>query len=89
MTSSHLALKEETTKVIKVSHSEEDFGAFNQPHSLKSPGVAFSHLPLAQVSSTQESFEVPDAIMLQRKPKTSLLELLESHLGGSVPKVAI
>lgn len=28
-------------------------------------------------------------MVLQRKPKTSLLELLESHAGGSVPEVAV
>nr|POE57240.1 hypothetical protein CFP56_01893 [Quercus suber] len=87
-TSSHLVLKE-TTKVIEVLDSEEDFEAFDQPYSPESPGATFKHLHPTQVNSTQESSFVPDTIVLQRKPKTILLKLLESYAEGSVPEVTI
>nr|POE77057.1 hypothetical protein CFP56_71519 [Quercus suber] len=36
-----------------------------------------------------EIFVHTDAMLLQHKAKTSLLKLLESHTGGTVPEVAI
>lgn len=87
-TSSHLVL-EEAVKVMEVSYSGQDFEAFNQPQSPDSPDATFSHLPLAQVSDIQEPFDIPDAMVLQRKPKKSLLELIESYAGGFVLEVAV
>jgi len=87
-TFSHLVL-EEAVKVVEVLDSEEDFEAFNQPQSPDSPGATFSHLPPAQVSDIQEPSDIPDAMVLQRKPKMSLLELLKSHAGRSMPEVAV
>ena len=46
-TSSHLALEEETVRVIEVLDSEEDFEVFDQPLPIKSPGATFRHLPSA------------------------------------------
>ena len=86
-TSSHLVL-EEAIKVVEVSDSEEDFEAFNQPQSPDSPSATFSLLP-AQVSDIQEPSDIPDIMVQQRKPKTSLLELLKSHTRGSMPEVAV
>nr|POE71579.1 hypothetical protein CFP56_12804 [Quercus suber] len=80
---------EEIVKVVEVSDSKKDFEVFNQIQSPEPPVVDFSHLPPAQVSIVQEVPNVLDAMVLQRKAKTSLLELLESHAGGNVPEVAI
>lgn len=74
---------------MEVSDSEEDFEVFDQLQSPEPSSLDFSHLPSTQVSSIQEAPSVPDAMVLQRKYKTSLLELLESYAGGTVPKVAI
>ena len=67
----------------------EDFGAFNQSSPAESPLDPFSHLLPAQVSNSQEPSNIPEAMVLQRKTKTSLLELLKSYAEGSIPKVAI
>ena len=56
---------------------------------IESPSATFTHLPFAQVSSSQEPSNVPKAMVLQCKKNTSLLELLESHTGGYTPEVAI
>ena len=87
-TSSHLVF-EEATKVVEVSDSEEDFEIFDQPQSLEPSGATFSHLTPAQVSSVLETFDIPNTMVLQRKPKTSLLKLFESHAGRLVPEVAV
>ena len=71
---------------MEVSNSEEDFEVFNQPQSPEPTDADFNHLPPAQVSSVQEAPNIPDAMVLQRKAKTSLLE---SHAGDIVPEVAI
>ena len=88
-TSSHPALEEATFRVIEVTDFEEDFEVLNQSPPAKSPHASFSHLPPTQVSSNQETSNIPEAMVLQRKKNTSLLELLESHTGVSTPKVAI
>ena len=80
---------EEATKVVEVSDSEEDFEIFDQPQSPEPSGATFSHLTLAQVSSVLETFDIPNTMVLQRKPKTSLLKLFESHAGRLVPEVAV
>lgn len=87
-TSSHPVLKE-TMKVVEVLDSEEDFEVFDQ---LQSPGPScanFSYLPPTQVSSVQETLGIPNAMVLQRKSNTTLLELLESHTRGSVLEVVV
>lgn len=80
---------EEKVKVVEVFDSKEDFEVFNQIQSLEPLVVDFNHLPPTQVSSVQEAPSVPDTMVLQRKPKTSLLELLESHARGTVHEVAV
>lgn len=77
------------TKVIEVSNSKEDFEVFDRSSPIESPRASFSDLPPVQVSSNQDPFDVPEAMVLQRKKNTSLLELLETHVGGFTPKVAI
>ena len=88
-TSSHPTLEEATFKVIVVTDFEEDFEVLNQSPPAKSPHASFSHLPPTQVSSNQETSDVPEAMVLQRKKNTSLLKLLESHTKVSTPEVAI
>ena len=83
---SSLLVPEVTTKVVEVSDFEEDFKVFNQPLSLEPIDANFSHLPPAQVSNIQEAPSIPNAMVLQCKAKTSLLE---SHVEGIVPEVAI
>ena len=75
--------------MVEVSDFEDDFEVFNQPQSPKVPAGDFSHLPPAQVSRLQEALIVPDAIVLQHKTRLSLLDLLESHVGGNVLETAI
>ena len=74
---------------MEVSNSEEDFKIFYQPQSPKPSSATFSQLPSTKVSSVQETSNILDAMVLQRKPKTILLELLESQVRGSVPEVAV
>lgn len=76
-------------KGVEVSDSEEGFEVFYQYQSPKASGTNFSHLPSTQVSSVQEAPNIPDAMVLQQKSKTSLLELLKSHARGTAPEVAI
>ena len=63
-TSSHLAPKEETVRVIEVLNSEEDFEVFDQPFLTESPRATFSHLPSTQVSSSQEPSNILEAMVL-------------------------
>ena len=83
---SSLLVPEVIAKVVEVSDSEEDFEVFNQPLSPEPIDANFSHLPPAQVSNIQEAPSIPNAMVLQCKAKTSLLE---SHVEGIVPEVAI
>ena len=92
VTPSQLATKkeyEEKEEVVEVLDSEDDFEVFNQPQSLEASTGDFSHLPLAQVIQTQGDSSIPEAMRLQRKPKMSLLDLLESHVGGNVLEKAV
>ena len=75
--------------MVEVSDFEDDFEVFNQPQSLEAPAGDFSHLLPAEVSHTQEALTIPNVIVLQRKTGSSLLDLLESHVRGNVPKKAI
>ena len=87
-TPSQPAIKEEE-QMVEVLDSKENFEVFNQPQSLEIPAGDFSHLPPTQVSNLQETSSVPNAMVLQHKTKTSLLDLLEFHAGGNVPKTVI
>ena len=81
--------KEEEEKVVEVSDSKHDFEVFNRLHSLEAPIGDFSHLPPAQVSQTQKDPSIPEAMGLWRRIRTSLLDPLESHVGGNVPEKAV
>ena len=71
-TSSHPAIKEEgeeekkeeekEEEVVEVSDFEDEFSIFNQLPSPKPLVNDFSHLPLVQVSSTQEDTIVPEVM---------------------------
>ena len=88
-TFSGLAREEELVKIIEVTDSEEDFEVFDQPDLTKSPGTTSRPLSSTQISNNQESANIPEAMVLQRRKDTNLLELLESHAGGSVLEVPI
>ena len=96
-TSSNTAPKEEAPRVVEVVDSSEDtdkeFRVFDQPLLARSLFAPFSQLPSTQVSINQNFPSVPSAVLStmvpQRKQKTNLFELLESHVGGSVPEVAV
>jgi len=68
---------------------EEDFEVFDRPYLTESPCTISRSLPSAQISSNQELANIPEAMVLRRKKNTSLLELLESHIGRSIPEVAV
>ena len=67
---------------------EEDFDVFSRPKFMESLSVSSRHLLSAQISSNQETTNIPEAMVLQWK-NTSLLELLKSHAGGTTPEVAV
>ena len=75
--------------MIEVVDSEEDFKVFDRSDLTEFPGNTSRSLPSAQISSNQESADIPEAMVLQRRKDTSILELLESHTGGSTPKMPI
>ena len=68
--------------------SEEDFEVFDRPDIAESSNLSPRSLPFDLVSSNQETANVLEAIVLQRK-NTRLLKLLESHKRGSTLKVAV
>ena len=88
-TSSGSAREEEMVKIIKVTDSEEEFEVFDQLDLTESPSTTSRFLPSAQISADQETANIPKAMVLQRRKDTNLLKLLESHVGGSTPEVAI
>ena len=95
-TSSHPVIKEEgeeekkekekEEEVVEVSDSEDEFSIFNQLPSPKPLVNDSSHLPLVQVSSTQEDTIVPEVMGIQRKPRTNLLDVMESQAWGKAQK---
>jgi len=88
--SSDLTQEEEAAKVFEVVDSEEeDFEIFDQPHPIESPSNTSRPLPSAQIYSNQEPADIPEAMVLQRKKNTSLLEQLELYARGSTPEVAV
>lgn len=76
-------------KIIEVVDSEEDFEVFDWPDSIESPSTTCRPLRSAQISTDQETIDISEVMVLQRRKDTNLLELLESHAGGSTPEVAI
>ena len=72
--------------MVEVLDFKDDFEVFNRPRSIETSTDDFSHLSLAQVSQIQEDSSIPEAMGLQCKLKTSLLDLLESHARGNAPK---
>ena len=82
--------EEEKGKVVKMLNSEDesddDFEVFNQPESPEVPVGDFSHLPSAQVSQTQGYPSILEAMGIQCKPRTSLLEVMKSQTGGKAPE---
>lgn len=74
--------------MLKVVDLEDEFNIFNWPNFAESSSVNLIPLPFTQISSNQETTNVPKAMVLHRK-NTSLLELLESHDRGTTPNVAI
>ena len=69
-----------------MSDSEDEFSIFNQLPSPEPPVNDSSHLPLVQVSSTQEDTIVPEVMGIQRKPRTNLLDVMESQAWGKAQK---
>ena len=65
---------------------EDDFEVLSRPESPEVPTGDFSHLPLAQVSQTQGYPSILEAMGIQRKPRTGLLEVMKSQTGGKAPK---
>ena len=80
--------KEEFVRELEVVDLEEDFDVFSRPKFAESSSVSSRHLFSAQISSNQETTNIPEAMVLQRK-NTSLLELLESHAGGTTLEVVV
>ena len=78
--------EEEEKKVVEVLDSEDNFEVFNRLKSPKAPISDFSHLPFAQFSQIQEDLLVPEAMGIQHKPKASLMEVMESQVGGKAPE---
>lgn len=74
--------------MLEVVDLEEDFELFDRLDLVESSNITLRSLPSTQVSSNQEIANTLEAMVLQRK-NTSLLKLLESHTGGSIPKVAV
>ena len=81
-TSSHPAItKEEEEKeeeVVEVSDSKDEFKVFNHPLSLKASTGDLGHHFLAQSSHHRGVTSIPDNMGIQRKPRSTLQELLES-----------
>ena len=72
--------------MVEVLDSEDNFEVFNRLESPKAPISDFSHLPFTQLSQIQEDLPVPEAMGIQHKPKASLIEVMESQVGGKAPE---
>ena len=66
--------EEEEGEIVEVSDSEDNFNVFNQSESL------------AEESQIQEASPVPDIMGIQKKPRTGLLDVIESTSGSKVPE---
>lgn len=74
--------------MFEVVDSEEDFEFFDRLDPVESFATVPRPLPSAQINNNQETIDILEAMVLQRK-NTSLLELLESHAGGSTHEVTV
>ena len=63
-TLSHPIPEQEVTKIIEVVDFKEDFDVFDHSSPIESPCASSVYLPFAQVSSIQESSDIPDAMVL-------------------------
>ena len=86
-TSSQLNVKEEEEEeedkgVVELTDSEEEFVVFDQPLSLESQVGNLSHPSPVQANNLQEDIAIPEEMGIQRKQRSTLQELLESHPGG-------
>ena len=64
--------------MVEVSDSKDNFKVFNQPQPLEEFTGDFSHLPPIEVSLTQGDLLILEAMGIQRKPRASLLDVMES-----------
>ena len=64
--------EEEGEEIIDVSYSKDDYEVFNQPQSPKIRTDDLGHLLPTQVSHDQEATDIPDAMGIQRKSRSSL-----------------
>ena len=87
-TPSQPAIKEEE-EIVDISESGDDFEIFSHHQLSEAPVEDFSHLSSTQVSHTPEAPHIPDAMVLQRRSRTSLQELMESQARGNAPEKAV
>ena len=66
--------EEEEGEIVEVSDSEDNFEVFNQSESL------------VEESQIREASPVLDIMGIQRKPRTGLLDVMESTLRSKVPE---
>lgn len=69
-----------------MSNSKDDFEVFNLLEFLKVSTGDFSHLPFAKVSQIQRDSSILEAMGIQRKPRVSLLEVMEFQSGSKAPE---
>lgn len=77
--------EKEEGEVVELSDSEDDFEVFNQPLS---PEITLDDLGHSSpIRSNQQLGDNPNPnnMGIQCKPKTSLLDLIESQLGKDAP----
>ena len=80
---------EEGEEVVEVSDSEDDFEVFNRPLSPEVSTSDLSHSSPAQSSHHRGLTPIPNDIGIQRKPMSTLQELLGSQPGrDALGKVA-
>lgn len=68
---------------------EEKFEVFGQLDLTESLSTISRLLTSTQISINQGTTDIPEAMVLQRRKDTSLLELLESHAGGFTLEIAV
>ncbi|KAK9997119.1 hypothetical protein SO802_021805 [Lithocarpus litseifolius] len=86
-TPSQPAIKEEE-EVVDISESKDDFEVFNYLQSLEVPTEDPSHPLSAQASQIQEDFSILEEMVIQRKPRASLMEVMKSQIRSKVFEAA-
>lgn len=61
---------------------------FDQPEFVESSGTSLSHQSTVHISSNQESTNIPEVMVLNKR-NPNLLALLESYAKGVTPEVAV